>query len=181
VDNSETGYLERWFSGNQESIEDYYHEISRKAIISPIFLRMEWKEKKLDDMRELLKHQKLERFLNLSGNTYPYLVKLFLTNMWFDDDVIYSQVKGVDMAINDEVWLVVAGLRNAGKIVGKGNTTDPDDFNKVQFFKTRLRNPNTAMKGYHVGDLALTPLILALIVIWLRTPRGYNHVLTEEA
>jgi len=94
---------------------------------------------------------------------------------------MYSQVKGVDMAVNDEVWLVVVGLRNAGKTVGKGNTTNLEDFNKVQFFKTCLRNPNTAMKGYHVGGLSLTPLILAFIVIWLLTPRGYNHVvLTEE-
>jgi len=57
VDNNEFGYLERWFSRNQESIEGYYREFSRKAIISPKFIRMEWlKEKKLDEMRDLLKH-----------------------------------------------------------------------------------------------------------------------------
>jgi len=51
--------------------------------------------------------------------------------MWFDDDVMYSQVKGVDMPINDEVWLVVVGLRNAGITIGRGNTIDLEDFNKV--------------------------------------------------
>jgi len=52
-------------------------------------------EEKMDDVRELLKHQKLERILNLSGNLYPDLVKVFLFNFWFDDDVMYFQVKGV--------------------------------------------------------------------------------------
>jgi len=78
----------------------------------------------------------------LSRNLYPDLVKGFLPNQWFDYDVMYLQLKGVDIAITDEVWLAVTGLRNAGKIAGKGNITDLDDFNKVQFFRTCLRNPN---------------------------------------
>jgi len=61
VDNIETGYLERWFSRNQESIEDYYLEYSRKEIISQKFTMMEWlKEEKLDEVRDLLKHHKLD-------------------------------------------------------------------------------------------------------------------------
>jgi len=36
------------------------------------------------------------------------------------------------------------------------------------------------MKGYHVGGLSLIPRILAFIVIWLLTPRGYNHVVLME-
>jgi len=52
--------------------------IDRKVIISPKFLRMEWlKEEKLDEVRDSLKHQKLEKFLKLSGNTYLDLVKVF--------------------------------------------------------------------------------------------------------
>jgi len=44
-----------------------------------------------------------------------------------------------------------------------------------------LRNPQAAMRGYHVGGLSLTPRILVFIVIWLLTPREYNHaVLTQE-
>jgi len=111
-DNNETNYLERWFVGNQESINDYYRRYSRKAIISPKFLSMEWlKEENLDEVRDILKFQKLERFMKMSGNTYPDLVKVFLMNMWYDDETIYSQVKGVHVAINDEVWLTVLGLR----------------------------------------------------------------------
>jgi len=57
----------------------------------------------MDEIREALKFQKLEKYVRLSGNVYPDLVKVFLTNMWYDEEIIYSQVKGVDICINDEV------------------------------------------------------------------------------
>jgi len=44
-----------------------------------------------------------------------------------------------------------------------------------------LRNQQIESKSYSVGGLAVMPRILAFIVIWLLTPRGFNHaVLTEE-
>jgi len=96
-------------------------------------------------------------------------------------ETIYSQVKAVNIAINDEVWLVVAGLRNASIIVGRGNRTSLEDFNKVQFFKSCLKNSNTKSRSSSVGGLVVTPRILVFIVIWLLTPIGFNHVvLTEE-
>jgi len=82
------------------------------------------RNKNLNQVVDILKFQKLERFVKLSGNIYPDLVKVFLTNLWIDDGVIYSQVKGVDMAITDEVWLSVAGLRDAGTIVSRANVAD---------------------------------------------------------
>ena len=79
---SKSDYLERWFCENQESIDDYYKLYSRKVIISPKMLSLDWlKEEKLGEVRNMLKFQKLDQFLKLTGNTYPYLVKVFLTNM----------------------------------------------------------------------------------------------------
>lgn len=40
-ENNEADYLERWFIGNQEIIDDYYRLYSRKVIISPKVLSME--------------------------------------------------------------------------------------------------------------------------------------------
>jgi len=103
-DNNEPDYLDRWFVGNQESIEEYYKLYSRKIIVTLKVLNLEWlKEEKLDDVRDMLKFQKLDRFLKLTGNTYPDLVKVFLTNMWYDEENLYSQVKGINIAINEEV------------------------------------------------------------------------------
>jgi len=103
-DNNEPDYLDRWFVGNQESIEEYYKLYSRKIIVTPKVLSLEClKEEKLNEVRDMLKFQKLDRFLKLTGNTYPDLVKVFLTNMWHDEENLYSQVKGIDIAINEEV------------------------------------------------------------------------------
>jgi len=93
---------------------------------------MEWlKEEKLDEIKDILRFQKLERFLKMFGNPYSGLVKVFLTNMWYNEDTIYSQVKRMDIAINEEVWLAVIGLWNDGVVVSRGNTTEVDNFNKV--------------------------------------------------
>jgi len=139
------------------------------------------KEEKLDEVRVILKFQNLEKFVRLSGNVYPDLVKVFLTNKWYDEDTIYSQVKGMDICINDEVWLEVVGLQNDGIPVGRSHAIGLEGFNKARFFKSCLRNTNTESRSYLVCGLAITPHILAFIIIWQLTPRGFNHtVLTEE-
>jgi len=101
--------------------------------------------------------------------------------MWYDEENIYSQVKGIDMAINEEVWLSVTGLRNDGVVVSRGKNTELGNFNKIQFYKSCLRNQESVSRTYNVGGLTATPRILAYIVIWLLTPRKFNHAtLTEE-
>jgi len=95
VDN-EAGFLVRWFNGNKESMEEYHKEYNRKAFMNPKFLRMEFmRNENLNQVADLLKFQKLEKFVKLIGNIYPDLVKVFLTNIWIDEGVIYSQVKGL--------------------------------------------------------------------------------------
>ena len=72
-------------------MQEFHKYYSRKVIIAPKFLRMLWlKEEKLDEVKEVLKFQRLEKLLRLSGNVYPDLVEVFLTNMWYDKDTIYS-------------------------------------------------------------------------------------------
>jgi len=75
---------------------------------------------------------------------------------------------------------VVTGLRNAGVIVSKGNTTDLGELNKFQFCKSCLRNQDTTTRTFSIGGLAVTPIIMAYIVIWLLTPREFNHVVLIE-
>jgi len=106
-------------------MEEYHKEYNRKAIVNPKFLRMEFlRNENLNQVADLLKFQKLEKFVKFTVNIYPDLVKVFLTNMWIDEGVIYSQVKGVDIAITNEVWLTVAGLRDVGTIVSRANVAD---------------------------------------------------------
>ena len=164
-----------------ESINEYHREFSQKTFVNPKFLRMEFlRNENLNQVVDILKFQKLERFVKLSGNIYPDLVKVFLTNMWIDAGVIYSQVKGVDMAITNEVWLSVAGLRDARTIVSRANVADLSGFDKVLFFEACLRKPNSSMRSYSVGGLSIIPRLLSYIVIWILTSRGFNHVVLTE-
>jgi len=123
----EIDYLERWFVSNYESMQEFHRDYSRKVIIAPKFLRMLWlKEEKQDEVRECLKFQKLEKFVRLSGNVYPDLVKVFLTNMWYDEDTIYSQVKIIDIFVAGNCW-----TENDGIPIGRSYVVGLERFNKA--------------------------------------------------
>jgi len=92
-----------------------------------------------------------------------------------------SHVKGVDMIIIDDEWTMITRLKNLGRVVRKGNIALLEGFNKVEFFRSCLRNPHVATRGYHVGMLSMNPRILAFIEVWQLILKGYSHVvLTKE-
>jgi len=70
------GKLEGWFSGESELIDKYLHETSRKSVNTTKFVSFTWmKQENLDTVKSLLKEQRRKRFLELTGNICPYLVK----------------------------------------------------------------------------------------------------------
>jgi len=93
------------------------------------------KQQNLTAVRSLLKEQRLKRFLELSGNIYPDLVKIFYTNFQFNVDTLISHRKGVDMVITNDVWASITGLKFFGVRINKGNLGVIEAFNKMQFYK----------------------------------------------
>jgi len=77
------------------------------------------KEQKLIKVRSLLKEQMVKRFLKMSRNIYPDLVKVFYTNFHIIGDKICSHVKGVVVEITQEVWTTITGLKHAGLRINK--------------------------------------------------------------
>jgi len=78
------GRLEDWFSGDNELIERYRFETSTKVINNPKFVSFDWlKSQKLDNVRKLFKDQLLKRFLEMKGNIYPDLIRVFYKGMRF--------------------------------------------------------------------------------------------------
>ena len=67
-----------------------------------------------------MKHQKLKKLLELTGNVYPDLVKVFYTNLTLDGKNIVSYVKGIKMKVISDVWNSVAEIKYSGLKVGKG-------------------------------------------------------------
>jgi len=77
-----TGKLEEWFSSDATLINKYLHETSKKNVNTPKVVSFTWmKPQKLDSVRSILKEQKWKKSLELIGNIYPDLVKVFYTNL----------------------------------------------------------------------------------------------------
>ena len=126
------GKLEGWFSGEVELIKKYLHETSRKNVNTPKLVSFTWmKQQNLSTVRSLLKAQRLKRFIELTGNIYPDLVKVFYTNLKFDGDSLVSHVKGVEMVITNYVWADVAGLKFSGLRINRVNLGIVEKFNKI--------------------------------------------------
>jgi len=102
--NSSQGILENWFAGDFEVMTRFIHETSRKQVNVPKVLKFSWlREENLTEAKTLLKHQKLKNFLEMTGNVYPDLVKVFYSNLVQDGKNLVSHVKGVKLKITREI------------------------------------------------------------------------------
>ena len=111
---------ESWFSGESKLIDKFLHETSRKIVNTPKLVSFSWmKQQNLTVMRSLLKEQRLKRFLEMFGNIYTNLVKVFYTNHQFNSDILISHVKGVDIEITNEVWTAIIELKFSGLKINK--------------------------------------------------------------
>jgi len=139
-----------------------------KVINNPKVVSFDWlKSQKLYNVRKLLKEQLLRRFLEMKGNIYPDLIRVFYINLKFEGNNLVSHVKGVDMEITHDVWTVVAGLKYAGLRINKGNLGVVEDFNKVQYYKNCLKNQQAQVRTCSIGGLKLDEKVFALIVTWI--------------
>ena len=110
----------------------YLYETNRKSVNTPELVSFTWmKQQNLNTVRSLLKERRLKHFLELTGNIYPDLVKVFYTKLQFNGDSLVSHVKGVDMVITNDVWAVVAGLKFSGLRINRGNLGVVEEFNKM--------------------------------------------------
>jgi len=141
------GRLEGWFSGDNDLIEKYRYETSIKKINNLKVVCFDWlKSQKLDNVRRLLKDQSLRKFLDMKGNIYPNLVRVFYANLKFEGNNLVSHVKGVEMEITQEVWAAVVGLKFSGLRINKGNLGVLEDFNKIQYYKSCLKNQHAQVR-----------------------------------
>jgi len=132
-------------------------------------------------VRNLLKEQRLKRFLKMAGNIYPDLMKVFYTNIQFNGDDLHSHAKGVYIEITHDVWTTISGLKYTGLRVKKGNLGVVEEFNKMQFYKSCLKSPFSKVRNFSVRGLKLDERLIAFIVSWIVTLRGSNHsTLSEE-
>jgi len=119
-------------------------------------------------------------FLELSGKVCSDLVKVFYANLKFSNGILKTSVKGVEKEITRQTWKDVAGLRQRGVQVRKGETSAVDEFNKVQYFNQCVRNQGGQTRNFHVGRLRVEERLLAMVVTKIIMPRGSNHATLNE-
>ncbi|KOM43425.1 hypothetical protein LR48_Vigan05g102900 [Vigna angularis] len=66
------------------------------------------------DMRAKFLYWKNIKY-EMKGYCYPDLVEVFYTNLRVVNGVIHSRVKGVNITIDDNVWLDIVGLKVEGR------------------------------------------------------------------
>jgi len=116
----------------------------------------------------------------MSGNVYPDLVKVFYNNLVQDGKNLVSHVKDMKLKITREIWSNVGGIKYSGMKISKGNTAGIQGFNKMQFYRSCVRNHAEPVARFHVGNLTIIPRLLAYIIAWQLTPRGSNHATLHE-
>ena len=112
----------------------------------------------------LLKHKKLQPFMQLTYDIYLDIFKVFYTNLSFDGKNLQTSVKGVNMPITPIVWKFVIDLKYNRVKVGKGNTMEINEFNKMLFYRSCLKDQNISIGRFHVGHLKVTKRFLAYVV-----------------
>ncbi|KOM34541.1 hypothetical protein LR48_Vigan02g069100 [Vigna angularis] len=88
--------------------------------------------------QEWLFYSSLTKFVELEGDYYPNLVKVFYTNLKAERNCLVSKVKGVTINIVEAIWGIIAGFQSRGLKSHLGITS----LNKVNIYNDCLRNPN---------------------------------------
>ncbi|KOM49931.1 hypothetical protein LR48_Vigan08g075800 [Vigna angularis] len=122
-----------------------------------------------------LTHQGLAKFVQMKGDCYPELVEVFYNNLRVVNDDIHSRVKGVNIIINNHVWLLVAGLKVEGCMSHIKDSLHNKRIIKKQIYRDCLRYP-----GRYKGVKVSTPNFVRTIDGWVFSDVQNQSGNTEE-
>ncbi|WVY98495.1 hypothetical protein V8G54_030646 [Vigna mungo] len=105
----------------------------------------------------------------MTGDYYPNLVHVFYNNVKVFDGNVHSRVKGLDIVINNDTWLLVAGIKNEGRLSHLPDCLQNRWTRKTQMFKDCMskilvlngvnlndENKVTCNKANQIGKTTLT-------------------------
>ncbi|KOM37322.1 hypothetical protein LR48_Vigan03g070300 [Vigna angularis] len=102
--------LSRWISDEETRLE-FLRWTKFKHIVPHKYLNLDLFEKEGFHFHECIETQGLSTLVQMKGDWYPDLVRVFYNNMRNIDGVLHSRVKGVNVQIDNDVWFQVAGLK----------------------------------------------------------------------
>ncbi|KOM24917.1 hypothetical protein LR48_Vigan17s001300 [Vigna angularis] len=111
----------------------------------------------------------------MKGDCYPDLVEVFYTNLRVVNGVIHSRVKGVNITIDDNVWLDIAGLKAEELDSHIRDSKSNKWLTKRAIYINYLRYPRRYMvdKQYLHDGLNKEEKLIAYVLTWLLLPRRF--------
>ncbi|KOM48173.1 hypothetical protein LR48_Vigan07g187700 [Vigna angularis] len=105
--------LSGWIS-NEETRLEFMRWTKFKHFVPHKYLNLDLFEKEGFHFQEWIETQGLSTLVQMKGDWYPDLVRVFYNNMRNIDGVLHSRVKGVNVHIDNDVWFQVLGLKAEG-------------------------------------------------------------------
>ncbi|KOM27165.1 hypothetical protein LR48_Vigan404s001600 [Vigna angularis] len=102
--------LSGWISDEETRLE-FLRWMKFKHIVPHKYLNLDLFEKGGFHFQEWIETQGLSTLVQMKGDWYPDLVRVFYNNMRNIGGVLHSRVKGVNVHIDNDVWFQLAGLK----------------------------------------------------------------------
>ncbi|KOM41077.1 hypothetical protein LR48_Vigan04g127500 [Vigna angularis] len=105
--------LSRWISDEETRLE-FLRWTKFKHIVPHKYLNLDLFEKEEFHFQEWFETQGVSTLVQMKGDWCRDLVRVFYNNMRNIDGVLHSQVKGVNVHIDNDVWFQLVGLKVEG-------------------------------------------------------------------
>lgn len=169
-----------WIS-DEELHPTYLQRWKERRVLRHKFATVNWLQASGFQISNMLMEQGVQHLLELQGRYYPDLVRVFYYNLKTKDGVAYSKVKGVDIALDYDIWTNVAHLPIFDDALHVPN--DFGHFNRILTYRSFLRNPALDLpnrKHLLVGPLKMEERLLHYLLVWILCPRGTNLAQCSE-
>ncbi|WVY98133.1 hypothetical protein V8G54_030284 [Vigna mungo] len=169
-----------WIS-DEDLHPTYLQRWKERRVLRHKFATINWLQASGFQISHMLMEQGIQHLLELQGRYYPDLVRVFYYNLKTRDGIAYSKVKGVDIALDYNIWTNVAQLPIFDDALHVPN--DFAHFNRILTYRSFLRNPAQDlpnMKHLLVGPLKMEERLLHYLLVWILCPRGTNLAQCSE-
>ncbi|KOM29677.1 hypothetical protein LR48_Vigan743s001000 [Vigna angularis] len=163
-----------WFSDNEKQ-NDFICQWGFKEVIRHKRLSINFFCVERFMCQEWLVHFGLTKFVELEGDYYQNLVKVFYANLKKERNYLLSKVKGVTICIDEAMWRCVAKIQQGGY---KSHLGIPG-LNKIDIYNNYFRNPYRVRNYYFfcIDHLSKEDKMCASVITWILLPRKKDQTM----
>ncbi|KOM57478.1 hypothetical protein LR48_Vigan11g051100 [Vigna angularis] len=168
--------LSGWIS-DRDMQAKFFYWTHIKNVVPHKYLDLQYFKKEGFLFQEWIAYQGLTDFVQMKGHCYRDLVEVFYTNLRVVNGVIHSRVKGVNITIDDIVWLDIVGLKAEGFDSHIRDSESNRLLTKRAIYINCLRYPGRYRvdKQYLHDGLNKKEKMITYLLTWLLLPGRLNE------